>query len=177
MAITLTDYQTYENIIKKSPKRTIDEYNANPSDNPKQYLENFNVGFYGLFSFQPNAWYEVLKSIRKFYPDAPIVLFNDGIDVFDYEDMAKEFNCIYLKKDIRICLHWPDTEGAYEFLLRTKEACELMKTDWIIHLHPDVLCQDRISKWPNAHLAGVSCGSSNGKSGNMFNSKIQDYIR
>lgn len=177
MAITLTDYQTYENIIRNSPKRTIDEYNANPSDNPKQYLENFNVGFYGLFSFQPNAWYEVLKSIRKFYPDAPIVLFNDGIDVFDYEDMAKEFNCIYLKKDIRICLHWPDTEGAYEFLLRTKEACELMKTDWIIHLHPDVLCQDRISKWPNAHLAGVSCGSSNGKSGNMFNSKIQDYIR
>jgi hypothetical protein len=174
--LEITDYDTYEQILREYPKRTIDEYRKNPNIKPKQYLDSLSVGFYGLFSFQPGAWYEVLKSIRKYYPDAPIVLINDGIDVYDYEKMAKEFGCIYVKKDIRICLHWPDPEGAYEFLLRTKEACELAKTEWIIHLHPDVLCQDRISKYPNAHLAGVSCGSKNGKSCNMFNDYIQKYI-
>jgi len=177
MDLQISTYSEYENIIINSPKRTIEEYNNNPNINPKKYLDNFSVGFYGLFSFQPNAWYEVLKSIRKYYPNAPIVLINDGMDVFNYENIAKEFNCIYIKKDIRICLHWPDPEGAYEFLLRTKEACDILKTDWIIHLHPDVICQDKISKFPNSHLAGVSCGSNNGRSNNMFNDTVINYIR
>ncbi len=174
--LEITNYDIYEETLKKYPKRTIEDYKNQPTYMPKKYLD-IKIGFYGLFSFQPQAWYEVLKSIRKFYPDSPIVLINDGNDVYDYEEMAKEFNCIYIKKDIRICLHWPDPEGAYEFLLRTKEACDILKTDWIIHLHPDVICQDKISKFPNAHLAGVSCGSNSGKSNNMFNEIVINYIR
>lgn len=48
--------------------------------------------------------------------------------------------------------------------------------DWLIHLHPDVICRDRISKYPNAHLAGVSAGSHGPKSNNQFNKEINNFI-
>jgi hypothetical protein len=82
--------------------------------------------------------------------------------------MAKKYNCIHIVKDREICLHYPDIEGSYEFLNRTLEACNLCETEWMIHLHPDVICQGKISYYPNAHLAGVGCGSFTGISNNNW---------
>lgn len=145
---------------------------------------NLNIGFYGLCSYQPQAWDFVFFSIRKHYPDAPIVLINDGMDQFDYSEMAKKYNCIYLMKDREICLHYPDIEGSYEFLKRTEEACILANTEWLIHLHPDVICQGKICYHPNAYLAGVGCGSLNGVSNNNWSmgnradlKRVEQYIR
>ena len=93
---------------------------------------DISVGFYGLFSYQHIAWDYVLKNIRKHYPDAPIILINDGLDQYDYSEMAKRYNCIHIIKDREICLHYPEIEGSKEFLERTKEACLLSKTDLTI---------------------------------------------
>lgn len=160
------DYKTYERQLQEP-------YQYNPID--------ISVGFYGLCSYQHIAWDYVFEKIREHYPTAPIVLINDGFDQYDYSEMAKKYNCIYLPKDREICLHYPDIEGSHEFLHRTKEACELVKTDWIVHLHPDVICQGKISYYPPSELSGVSAGSSNGVSNNNWTTKdwkpVVSYIR
>lgn len=155
-------YQEYENILQTP-------YIQKPID--------INIGFFGLCSYQNVAWDYVFLTIRRVYPDAPIVLINDGMDQYDYTEMAKKYNCIYLKKELEICLHYPDIKGSYEFLKRARECCELAKTEWMIHLHPDVICQHKISYYPCSYLSGVSCGSYNGKSNNMWNKIAVDYIR
>jgi hypothetical protein len=161
------NFQTYE-------KQLGEPYNNNPID--------ISVGFYGLCSYQPHAWDYVFHKIREYYPTEPIVLINDGIDQYDYSDMAKKYNCIYLLKEKEICLHYPDIASSHEFLHRTKEVCDLLKTDWIIHLHPDVICQGRICYYPPSKLAGVAAGSSSGVSGNNWSvspdwQKVEQYIR
>jgi len=161
------DYQTYE-------KQLLEPYEYKPID--------ISIGFYALCSFQPQAWDYVFETIRKYYPTEPIVLINDGMDQFDYSEMAIKYNCIHIKKDKNICLLWNDTSDAYEFLNRTKEACNLVNTEWLIHLHPDVICQCKISYFPPSDLCGVSAGSKTGKSNNNFSispkwNEIEKYIR
>jgi hypothetical protein len=164
------DFQTYEKELQTT-------YIYNPID--------ISIGFYALCSYQPQAWEYVFQCIRKYYPDAPIVLFNDGIEQYDYTDIAAHYKCIYIRKVNNICLLWNDIGDAYEFLDRTKEACDILKklsVEWIIHLHPDVICQHKICYHPRAALCGVSAGSITGISNNNFNNsnewkKIEKYIR
>lgn len=162
--------KTYERLDKKLYEEQIkNPYNNTPID--------ISVGFYGLCSYQPHAWDFVFENIRKFYPDAPIILINDGFDQYDYSDMAKKYNCIYIKKDREICLHYPDITSSYEFLHRTKEACELVKTEWIIHLHPDVYCRGKICYYPPSELCGVSAGSNTTISGNNWSGSFFDPLK
>ena len=72
----IMNFNTYEKILQE-------QYIYNPID--------INVGFYGLCSYQPAAWNFVFQSIRKYYPNAPIILINDGTDQFDYSKIAKKF--------------------------------------------------------------------------------------
>jgi hypothetical protein len=164
------DFNTYQKELQAP-------YTYNPID--------ISIGFYALCSYQPSAWDYVFQSIRKHYPEAPIVLINDGMEQHNYSDMATQYNCIYIKKHKNICLLWNDIADAYEFLDRTKAACDLLSElgiHWIIHLHPDVICQNKISYFPTSYLCGVSAGSTNGISNNNFNNstewkKIEKYIR
>lgn len=164
------DFNTYQKELQ-SP------YIYNPID--------ISIGFYALCSYQPHAWNYVFQSVRKHYPEAPIVLINDGMEQYDYSNMAAQYNCIYIKKNKNICLLWNDISDAYEFLDRTKEACDCLSEldiQWIIHLHPDVICQNKISYFPPSYLCGVSAGSITGISNNNFNNsseweKIEKYIR
>lgn len=160
------NYQTYERQLQEP-------YINNPID--------ISIGFYGLCSYQHIAWDYVFQCIRKYYPEAPIVLINDGFDQYDYSDVAARYNCIHLKKDREICLHYPDITSSHEFLHRTKEVADLLGTDWIIHLHPDVICQGRICYLPPSELSGVSAGSFSGLSGNNWNTPdwqpLVSYIR
>ena len=99
--------------------------------------------------------------------------------------LLKNFRCIHIIKDREICLFYPDIKSSYEFLKRTKEACDLAKTEWMIHLHPDVICQGKISYYPPSELAGVSAGSITGISNNNWRNwrispslmKVEKYIR
>ena len=59
---------------------------------------NISVGFFAMCSYQPIAWDYVFNTIRQHYPYAPIVLMNDGLQQYDYTEMANKYNCIYIKK-------------------------------------------------------------------------------
>ena len=155
-------------------KQLQEPYKTNPID--------ISIGFFAMCSYQPDAWDYVFSKIREHYPDCPIVLMNDGLKQYDYTDMAKKYNCIYIQKDKNICLLWNDIKDSHEFLHRTKEACNLLNTEWLINLHPDVICQNKISYYPPSFICGVGAGSITGISNNNFNSsnewrKIDNYIR
>ena len=51
------------------------------------------IGFYDHANTHPNATEFMIRSIRKFYPDAPIVISTDNVS--GYESMTKQYNCIY----------------------------------------------------------------------------------
>ena len=110
--MTYSNYEQYVNTIRS-------DYQYNPID--------IDIAFFGLCSYQPNAWEYVFESIRKYYKTEKIVLINDGTDQYDYTDIAKKYDCILLNKDKEICLFWPDIESTYEFLHRTKEVCDIAK--------------------------------------------------
>lgn len=143
---------------------------------------DISIGFFAMCSYQPTAWDYVFLNIRKYYPDAPIILLNDGLEQYDYTKMAKKYNCIYVKEDKNICLLWDDIKDAHIFLHRLNQACDLLKTDWIINLHPDVICQNKICYYPPSFICGVGAGSISGVSNNNFNNNknwnnIANYIK
>ena len=173
--VYIKPFSQYDEEMKRAPRMTIHQYLAKPIP-PKEYVD-LDVGFFGLCSYQPQAWEYVFKSVRDFYPNSPIVLINDGSNQFDYKDMSEKYKCIHLPRRDEICLHWYNIEYAYEFLHRLKMCCDLTKKEWLIHLHPDVICCDRISKYPPSPLAGVSAGSWTGKSNNKFNQKVDSFIK
>ena len=152
------------------------------------YVKNpidISVGFFGLCSYQPAAWDAVFNSVRSHYPDDPIVLISDGTYQYDYSEMAKKYNCIHVIKGKEICLHYPCIEDSYEFLHRTLEACNLTGSEWMIHLHPDVICRGKISYYPPSPLAGVHSGSCSGVANNNWKcynvtpqlENVENYIR
>jgi hypothetical protein len=153
------------------------EINMRLPYNPNRSIVDMDVGFFAMCSYQKTAWEATFASIRAHYPGAPIILINDGFDQYDYTDMAKRYNCIYVAKDKEICLYWPDVWGAYEFLERFKEACDLAKTEWMINLHPDVICNGKIKYRPDAAIAGVNWGESSAISCNPWDPKLVEYIR
>ena len=136
-----------------------------------------DVGFYGMCSYQKNAWKRVIESVRQFYPVSPICIINDGMKQNDYRDVCKAYDCKYIEKTDEICTYWTNIKYAREFLDRTREACALCNTEWMVYLHPDSICKRKISRHPNSHIAGVDCGSRTGQSSNMYNDKIINYIR
>jgi len=52
------------------------------------------IGAYFQCYKNPHATYETLKSFRTFYPNSTVVLVSDN--GYDYTNMAKYFNCIYI---------------------------------------------------------------------------------
>ena len=142
----------------------------------KNYCD-INLAFYCLPSFQYNAWSICLDSVRQHYPDNKIVLMEDGHDhSYNYKELANKYNCIYVDKEVDIYLYFPTYSSTYEFLLRTLEAVNICQTEWLMLLHPDNLCYDKICRPPLGACNGLSCGSTNEKSNNMFRQCVIDYL-
>jgi len=134
----------------------------------KKYID-ISVGFYGGCSYHPTGWDATFASIRKNFPTEPIVLFEDGQpEGHDYSEMAKKFNATYIKENVSIYLTWLTPEQAWTYLQWILKAADITKTEWLIQLHPDVICNDRISVYPPGPLCGVGAGSRNGVSNNQF---------
>lgn len=70
LPLKMTSYNDYEKYIRTIPRRTMEQYKSNPLLYPKNYID-IKVAFYGLFSYQPQAWDIVLKELRKYYPTEP----------------------------------------------------------------------------------------------------------
>ena len=125
-------FDEYDKEMKSSPRRTIMQYLSNPTIAPKNYVD-IDIGFFGLCSYQPQAWDFVFKSIRDFYPNAPIVLINDGCQQFDYSEMAKKYNCIYVEKKDEIFFRYLPKLKSARILNSVPEAGA--KPLWIWHFH------------------------------------------
>ena len=143
----------------------------------KKYID-LSVGFYGGCSYHPTAWEETFASLRRNFPSAPLIIFEDGrpCDV-DYSDMAKRYNATYIKEDKSIYLFWPKPEQAWTYLQWILKAADIAKTEWLVQLHPDNICNDRFTTYPPGPLCGVSAGSKTGISCNQYPEKATQHLR
>jgi hypothetical protein len=87
---------------------------------------------------QPLATYTCLQSFRKYYPNNTLVLLSDN--GYDYSEMAKLFNCIYIHENENLWLTWwhlEDTgyfENSYKLIDRMNRVFPLIKEDYLMWL-------------------------------------------
>ncbi len=73
----------------------------------------------------PYATYKCLESFRKLYPTNTIVMVSDN--GYDYTEMAKHFNCIYIHSEESLPL-------LYKIINNVKEGCNDNIQNWIFNL-------------------------------------------
>ena len=151
--LDLDSYQRYlAHYLAKN--QTFEEYSANPENEKKKYID---LNFAAYFQCYNNrrATFETLRSFRKFYPHTPVYLVSDHGE--DFRDIAVHFNCDYVYAPERLD-YWP-TVDMVAWFARLADACKRYPTaDWMLILEEDVRTRDRISKFPEAHLAGQGGG-------------------
>ena len=97
----------------------------------------------------PYATYKCLESFRKFYPDNTIVLLSDN--GYDYTEMAKYFNCVYIHSPENVAFIYGDPSGSGKFentfklIDRVTNAFELCKEEYVMWLEDDVSINNRIA--------------------------------
>lgn len=102
------------------------------------------IGLFYQSGHRLEACYFALKQFRKFYPDAPIALYEDNTSML--QPVAKKFNCVYNITKIKGRNH-PyggltvfDVETAISWLEIVYESCTttLKNVDWVMHFEDDV---------------------------------------
>jgi hypothetical protein len=142
----------------------------------KKYI-NLSVGFYGGCSYHPSGWEACFASIRKNFPTEPIVLIEDGQPQgHDYSEMAKRYDATFIRRDHSIYLYWPTIQQTWEYLQWILQVADITKTEWLVQLHPDNICNDRYSIPPPGPICGVGAGSRTGVSSNKFTDKMNAYL-
>jgi len=145
-------------------RQTFQEYMSDLSNPSKKYIDiDFAVHF--LCYRRPRATFEALKSLRQFYPDVKVHLISDGGD--DFSPIANYFHCDYTYE--RRNINSPERRRPYEGIKRIHRTCEKYSSEWVILMEDDVRVRDRISKYPDAHIAGPS--------GPRFTAAIEKYLR
>jgi hypothetical protein len=97
---------------------------------------------------QPLATYKCLESFRSFYPDSTIVLLSDN--GYDYTEMAKYFNCIYIHENENIWLTWWDLNdkgyfmNSYKMIDRMNRILPLIREDYVMWIEDDVSINSKI---------------------------------
>lgn len=108
----------------------------------------------------PYATYKCLESFRQFYPDSTIVLLSDN--GYNYSEMAKHFNCIYIHEYENIWLtHKNMDDGSHiinsnKLIERIIKAFHLCKEDYIMWLEDDVSINNIIKDTFKYDLNGFS---------------------
>jgi hypothetical protein len=98
----------------------------------------------------PFATFVCIQSVRRFYPDSTIVLLSD--DGYDYTEMAKHFNCIYIHcKDKANFNHKDLDSGSHvknsnKLINRFYHAYSLIKEDYVLLLEDDVIMNRPITQ-------------------------------
>lgn len=145
------DHKSYEKALAYylAKHQSFEEYIADAKNEPKDYID---LDFSAYFQCYQNihATSEALRSFRQFYPNIPLLLVSDGGK--DFGNVARQFDCQYHhdKKNIG---YWPCLD-MLRWFERLARACISFNTEWVLILEDDVRTRDRISKYPNAHLAG-----------------------
>jgi hypothetical protein len=122
-----------------------------------------NLGLFYQSGYRIEACYHALAQFRKFYPDAPVALFEDNTDIL--EPIAKKFNCVYKKTD-KNGFNDPNSgrpaynlETMLAWINRVHLACTttLSNVDWVVHFEDDVWFKRNIPSIPPYDLTGI-CG-------------------
>jgi hypothetical protein len=106
----------------------------------------------------PFATFVCLTSFRKFYPISTIVLLSDN--GYDYTEMAKYFQCIYIHSTETLLLTYKDVygDGKYDnsFMLieRVVNAFKLCKEEYVMWLEDDVHINNMITDTFKYHING-----------------------
>jgi len=173
--IEISSTQDYKAKIEHWKQWFCNFYEYMVSDNvpKKKYIDIKIAAYYPCYS-NKRATFSVLTNFRKYFPDSPVYLVCDNPNE-DFSDIAKYFNCEYDKHQkssgdgrTNNFHHW---EQSYQWLTDIEKTCNMFETqaDWIVYLEDDVNVRDRISKYPDAYLAGPAIP--------MFNEKALLYLK
>jgi hypothetical protein len=126
-------------------------------------MEQQSLGAYFQCYKNPYATYKCLESFRKYYPHNTVVLLsNNG---YDYTNMAKHFNCIYIHSNESIPFVFENmepqfiAEHMYKSINRYKDAFQLIKEEYVLWLEDDVVINNIITGRFNYHLNGFCCNT------------------
>lgn len=120
-----------------------------------------NLGLFYQSGYRIEACYYALNQFRKFYPEAPVALYEDNTDIL--LPVAKKFNCSYSKTD-KQGFNDPnsgrpafDIETTTGWLDRVYEACTstLKTVDWVMNMEDDVWFLGKIETTPPFDLTGI----------------------
>jgi len=98
---------------------------------------------------EPMATYKCLESFRNHYPNSTIILLSDN--GYNYEYMAKHFNCIYIHSDENVPLCNKDfsneryIENVNKIIKRFETAFRLIPEDFVMWLEDDVVINNKIT--------------------------------
>jgi len=97
----------------------------------------------------PFATFVCLTSFRNFYPSSTIVLLSDN--GYDYTEMAKYFQCIYIHSTETLLLTYKDVYGdgkydnSFKLIERVVNAFKLCKEEYVMWLEDDVHINNMIT--------------------------------
>jgi len=97
----------------------------------------------------PYATFKCLESFRRFYPDSTIVLLSDNS--YDYSEMGKYFNCIYINSKESISLECQRLDNDSQIrhmkklIKRVADAYKLCSEDYVMWLEDDILINSKIT--------------------------------
>jgi hypothetical protein len=117
---------------------------------------------------QPFATYMSLSSFRNFYPNNTIVLISDN--GYDYTEMAKHFNCIYIHCTDKANFNHKDLdsgshiENSHKLIERFYNAYSLIKEEYVLLLEDDVII--------NKPVNHIFTADINGNCVNVFSNEI-----
>lgn len=120
-----------------------------------------NLGLFYQSGYRIEACYFALNQFRKFYPTAPVALYEDNTDIL--KPVANKFFCSYSKTD-KQGFNDPnsgrpafDIETTLAWLDRVYEACTttLSEVDWVMNMEDDVWFLGKIDEIPNYDLTGI----------------------
>ena len=120
-----------------------------------------NIGFFYQTGYRYVAAYHALKQLRKFFPEAPVAMYEDNSYVM--EPLSKIFNCAYNRTqlggrndpnsgrpayDLKTTLAWLD---------RVYESCNttLKSAEWVMNFEDDVWIRRPLLIAPQYDLSGI----------------------
>jgi hypothetical protein len=114
------------------------------------------LGFYNHVNTKPKATRGCLESVRKIYPDNPIVISCDN--GFDFTDMCKELNVLYHHNTTTI--GYSTTEWGWnknqiiEWLDRMYRGVTLLNTEFFMMLEDDIILMKPVTLQPEWECVG-----------------------
>ena len=129
-------------------------------------IDTTKIGFFYQTANNPSCVEMNLKQIRKYYPNSPIIVWEDISN--ECKEICNKYNVTY-KKVYRLPSDtiWhrsqPITEitGGLQYLNRLYISCmtALKDADWIVHYEDDVWCTGPVTKLPDTEWGGCFGGS------------------